>query len=196
MSSGEARVIPSGEAIELGNARSMASAEPRLFSSQALEALYREHGARLRGLLARRVGVEDASDAVHEAFAKLARMLPTGRASIHRPEAFVTTVATNVLRDRARTAARQALHLSQLASHDCAGEDDPHRLLESREALRAIEQALSGMSARRRRIFLLHRFEHLTYAEIGLEVGMSEKGVKKQMAKALLELRCAVERQA
>ena len=33
----------------------------------------------------------------------------------------------------------------------------------------------------------------LTYAEIGEEVGMSEKGVKKQMAKALGELRRAAD---
>ena len=55
-----------------------------------------------------------------------------------------------------------------------------------------VARALSDMNPRRRKIFLLHRTENLTYAEIGETVGMSEKGVKKQMAKALLELRCAV----
>ena len=38
---------------------------------------------------------------------------------------------------------------------------------------------------------MLHRFEQMSYADIGREVGMSEKGIKKQMAKALLELRRA-----
>jgi RNA polymerase sigma factor (sigma-70 family) len=56
------------------------------------------------------------------------------------------------------------------------------------------ERALAKMNPRRRRIFMLHRFEQFTYAEIGGEVGMSEKGVKKQMAKALMELRRAAER--
>ena len=69
-------------------------------------------------------------------------------------------------------------------------------MFEDREAVCAIERALADMNPRRRRIFMLHRFEDLTYAEIGGAVGMSEKGVKKQMAKALVELRLAVDRPA
>jgi DNA-directed RNA polymerase specialized sigma24 family protein len=41
---------------------------------------------------------------------------------------------------------------------------------------------------------LLHRVEHLTYAQIAAETGMSVKGVKKQMAKALLQLRTEIDR--
>lgn len=160
-----------------------------------LERLYREHSPRLLRFLAGKVGREDAGDLVQEAFAKLAGMMPGARAAIERPEAFVTTVAINALRDRARTAARQALHMHEAAGYVIVPAADPQQVAESREALRAIERALSLMNPRRRRIFLLHRHERLTYAEIGSAVGMSEKGVKKQMAKALLELRCAVERQ-
>lgn len=168
-------------------------AEARAFSAIGLEALYRRHATRLIGRFARSIGRDDARDVVHEAFARLAGTSSPAH-PIDCPEAFVTTVATNVLRDRARAAARRALQESQFAreSHDVA--PDPHSLFESRDALRIIERALAQMSPRRRRIFMLHRFEHLTYAEIGDEVGMSEKGIKKQIAKALVELRCAVER--
>jgi RNA polymerase sigma-70 factor (ECF subfamily) len=65
--------------------------------------------------------------------------------------------------------------------------------LESREALRRIELALAMMPSRRARIFTLHRFEQMTYAQVANEVGMSEKAVKKQIAKALVQLRGAVE---
>jgi RNA polymerase sigma-70 factor (ECF subfamily) len=165
-----------------------------LFSAAALEHLYRTHTARLVRHLARRVGRDDAGDIVNEAFTKLACAGPDARRAIESPEAFVTTVATNVLRDRARLAARRAVQLEQLALDAGQSAADPHRLLEAREALRAVEQALQRMNPRRRRIFMLHRFEQMTYAEIGTEVGMSEKGVKKQMAKALFELRVAADR--
>jgi RNA polymerase sigma factor (sigma-70 family) len=165
-------------------------------SEGGLETLYRDHGSRLRRLLARRVGRDEAADLVQEAFAKLAAILSLARAPIAKPEAFVTTVATNILRDRARAAARNALREHELVPAALAQAADPHQIAEGREALRAIERALGVMNPRRRRIFLLHRQERLTYAEIGRMVGMSEKGVKKQMAKALVELRCALDRPA
>lgn len=158
--------------------------------------LYRAQAGRLRRYVSRRLGWDDAGDVVQEAFAKLAGAAVGGHAVIDVPEAFATTVATNVLRDRARAAARHTLHLQALVDWAEPLAHDPHALLENREALRAVGLALSTMNARRRRIFLLHRAENLTYAEIGRTVGMSEKGVKKQMAKALVELRCAVGRPA
>jgi RNA polymerase sigma-70 factor (ECF subfamily) len=160
-----------------------------------LDTLYRRHAARLIRELARRVGRDVARDVTQEAFAKLASLRRGGRA-IESPEAFVTTVAVNVLRDRARAAARRALQDHQLVNDRGEVGPDPHRLFESRETLRAVERALAAMNPRRRRIFVLHRFEQLTYAEIGGAVGMSEKGVKKQIAKALVELRRAAERPA
>ena len=165
--------------------------ERGLFNSVWLEALYRRHAARLLRRFERSIGHENAGEVVNEAFARLAEGSADRNREIVSPEAFVTTVATNVLRDRARAAARQALRQQEMASADEVA-PDPHRLLESREALHAIESALACMSPRRRRIFLLHRFENMTYAQVGMEVGMSEKGVKKQIAKALAELRLAI----
>lgn len=162
-----------------------------LFTSVWLEALYRRHAARLLRRFERSIGHENAGEVVNEAFARLAEGSAERNREIVSPEAFVTTVATNVLRDRARAAARQALQQQEMVSTDEVA-PDPHRLLESREALHTIESALASMSPRRRRIFLLHRFENMTYAQVGVEVGMSEKGVKKQIAKALAELRLAI----
>lgn len=181
-----------GEPVECLDGPALPATGPDLLSAASLEALYRQHGPRLLRSLARRVGREDAGDLVQEAFARLASMVPGARA-IERPEAFVTTVATNILRDRARGAARQALLLHACDEGEPVATLDPHRLTEGRQALQAIEQALATMNPRRRRIFMLHRFERLTYAEIGGAIGMSEKGVKKQIAKALVELRSALE---
>jgi RNA polymerase sigma-70 factor (ECF subfamily) len=160
-----------------------------------LDKLYRSHAARLLSFFARRAGREEARDLVQETFARIARLDEAARGNILKQEAYLGTVATNLLRDRARAAARRAVELH--CHHDSGsfgGTTDPHQLLEDREALARLEKALAHLGPRRRRIFLLHRLEHLTYAEVAAETGMSVKGVKKQMAKALLELRRGVER--
>lgn len=126
---------------------------------------------------------------MHDAFVRFAALDPHAARAIATPEAYLNRVATNLLRDRARAAARRALEVQGDIAIPEAGTADPHRLLEERDALARLEQAISRMSVRRRRIFLLHRVEGLTYGQIGEEVGMSIKGVKKQMAKALSELR-------
>ncbi|QGN54061.1 RNA polymerase sigma factor [Novosphingobium sp. Gsoil 351] len=162
-------------------------------TASALERLYRTQSARLRRYFARRTGSDDAGDLVQETFVRFAGAAADGQAAVDCPEAYLTRVATNLLRDRARTAAHNALYLQQQAVSAAGRYVDPHPLLESRDALRGLEQALARLNPRRRKIFLLHRLEDMTYAEIGAAVGMSEKGVKKQMAKALLELRQATD---
>lgn len=157
-----------------------------------LERLYRSQAARLRRYFARRTGGDDANDLVHETFVRFASAAGAEQVPLACPEAYLTRVATNLLRDRARAAAHNALYLQEQAETRAGRWVDPHPLLESRYALRAVEEAVARLSPRRRTIFLLHRLEDMTYAEIGERVGMSEKGVKKQMAKALLELRRAV----
>ncbi len=155
----------------------------------ALDALYRTHFARLYRFFSRRTGTDEAHDLVHEAFARFAGRESGASGPVATPEAYLSTVATNLLRDRARAAARRAAgHHRALGDHSAALAD-PHKLLEDREALARLELAIGRLNARRRTIFLLHRLEHLTYEEIAGEVGMSVKGVKKQMAKALFELR-------
>lgn len=160
----------------------------------SLDALYRSHAARLLRFFVRRAGRDDASDLVHETFARFAGLGENARAEIDRPEAYLGTVATNLLRDRARAAARRSLERHQPLDENRLSSSDPHQLLEDRDYLARLEKAVERLNPRRRRIFLLHRLEHLTYAQIATEVGMSVKGVKKQMAKALAELRHEMDR--
>lgn len=154
-----------------------------------LDELYRSHFARLFRFFSRQTGKDEAHDLVHEAFARFAGKENGASNPVAKPEAYLSTVATNLLRDRARAAARRASGHHRALCAGSAAMADPHKLLEDRETLARLELAIGRLNARRRKIFLLHRLEHLTYDEIAGEVGMSVKGVKKQMAKALFELR-------
>ncbi len=159
-----------------------------------LDTLYRANAPRLLRFFARRAGREEAGDLVHETFARFAGLEESKRSEVDRPEAYLGTVAANLLRDRARLAARRALDRHDALDENRTPASDPHQLLEDRDALVRLERAVARLHPRRRRIFLLHRLEHLTYAEIAEEVGMSVKGVKKQMAKALAQLRRETDR--
>ncbi|GGD84511.1 RNA polymerase sigma factor [Tsuneonella deserti] len=154
-----------------------------------LEALYHAHSGRLLRFFSRRAGTTDAPDLVQETFVRMARIEPAACHRIESPGAFLTRIAANLVKDRARLAARRSSSCHVSYDEQVHGQVDPHRLLDDRDALARLEQAVARLNRRTREIFLLHRVEGLTYAEIADEVGMSVKGVKKQMAKALFQLR-------
>jgi len=167
-------------------------ADRRAAPSFPLDQLYRAQASRLTHFFSRRTDRQDAQDLLHDAFARMARMARNSGPRLESPEAYLGTVATNLLRDRARNAARRALDRHDALDPEALPSEDPHHRLEQRDILARLDKALATLPPRRRKIFLLHRIDHLTYAEIGDVVGMSEKGVKKQMAKALYDLRCAL----
>lgn len=53
----------------------------------------------------------------------------------------------------------------------------------------AIKKGLNEMKPKRRLIFELSKFEGLTYAEIANHLGISERAVEDNMAKALNQLK-------
>jgi RNA polymerase sigma factor (sigma-70 family) len=68
---------------------------------------------------------------------------------------------------------------------------DPHAALEARDQLRRAEEAIARLKPKTRDIFLMHRFDGMSYEEIAAKQGMSVKGVEKQIAKALVAVRRA-----
>jgi RNA polymerase sigma-70 factor (ECF subfamily) len=162
------------------------------FEGNGIEALYHGHASRLFRLFARRAGTADAPDLLQETFVRMAGIDAEARRRIENPAAFLTRIAVNLLKDRAKSAAgrRSSFHLEY--DEQVHATIDPHPLLDDRDALARLDEALPRLNRRTREIFLLHRVDGLTYAEIAVEVGMSVKGVKKQMAKALFQLRRVV----
>jgi RNA polymerase sigma factor (sigma-70 family) len=153
-----------------------------------IQRLYREHSAGLVRRLARYTGCsETALDLTHETFAKLLRIGPARLGAIEQPEAYLHRMSLNLARDRGRTSAACERALEQLGS---AGDDrlDQVAVLESRDTLRRLERAIDRLKPKTRDIFLAHRLEGLTYAQIANRTGLSVKGVEKQMSKAIAKI--------
>jgi len=154
-----------------------------------LETLYREQSPRLLRSLARRTSSrEDARDLVHEIFCRIARLRAAGALRLDRPQAYLSRMATNLLRDRAKQAMRQTTGSHVPADETRLAGPDQQGLLESRDMLARVEAAMLKLRPKTREIFMAHRIDGLSYAEIAERTGLSIKGVEKQMSKAIAQL--------
>jgi RNA polymerase sigma-70 factor (ECF subfamily) len=153
-----------------------------------IQQLYLEHSRALVRQLTRKTGSRElARDLANETFLRLLRMAPGNVRRIEHPESFLRRISNNLLVDWGRaTALRQRSEPTlELASN---GELDQVAVLESRDTLRRLEQAMGKLRPRTREIVLAHRVHGFSYAEIADRTGLSIKGVEKQMSKAIANL--------
>lgn len=154
-----------------------------------LAELYRSESAKLVRILSRRSSSsDDAQDLVQDVFFRFARMRGRWPSSLERPQAYLRRIAMNLLKDRAKTDFRRSAALHVVADEEALPGPDQHRLLESRDMLRRLEAAMMRLRPRTREIFMAHRIDGLTYAEIAERTGLTVKGVETQMSRALAQL--------
>ncbi len=153
-----------------------------------LDSLYREESPRLiRSIAAKTSSREDARELVHEIFCRLVRVRDRA-AQLERPRAYLSRMATNLLRDRAKSASRKMQRNQVPVDEANLTATDQVRLLETRDMLRRVEAAMLMLRPKTREIFMAHRIDGLTYGEIAERFGLSVKGVEKQMSKAIAKL--------
>lgn len=150
-----------------------------------LDDLYRAHGPRLLRYFSRRADRQDASDLVHESFLRFANSDACRERTVECPEAYLNQIATNLLRDRAKSALQRSL------AHHVPADDIPLAgadlvaALEARDKLNRLQTALTRVKPKTREIFLAHRRDGLSYKQIAERHGLSVKGVEWHMAKAI-----------
>lgn len=155
---------------------------------EGVASFYRQYSDRLVRRLRRQGRHEDAEDIVQDTFLRMGR-LPEGAAeAIEKPEAYLRSVADNIVKDRLRSEGRRSARLHVVADEEVLTGADMQSLLECRDVLKRLEAAMMRLKPRTREIFLAHRLDGLTYREIAARTGLSVKGVEKQMAKALAQL--------
>ena len=154
-----------------------------------LAELYRSESPKLVRILSRQAGSsEDAQDLVQDVFFRFARLRGRWPASLDRPQAYLRRIANNLLKDRAKSDFRHCAALHVVADEEVLQGPDQHRLLESRDMLRRLETAMMRLRPKTREIFMAHRIDGMTYAQIAERSGLTVKGVEKQMSKALAQI--------
>lgn len=175
-------------AREADDDASAAEEATALEAERHLSELYRSESPKLVRMFSRRTrNPDDANDLVQDVFYRFAR-LREHAFGLEKPQAYLRRIATNLLKDRAKTAARQSLDQHVVVNEETLPGIDQQRVLESRDMLRRLEAAMMRLKPRTREIFLAHRIEGLSYAEIAERTGLSVKGVEKQMSKAIFQL--------
>jgi RNA polymerase sigma-70 factor (ECF subfamily) len=147
----------------------------------------------LRRHLLRQLGSADAAeDAVQETFLRMLRYQAVDNPGERR--ALLFRVAASVVVDRRRHAK------SRRANDHCALDDQelvseapqPDRNLANHQNLVSLQRAILALPPRCREVFLLHRFEGLSYRDIARRFGTSERTVENQISHALAVCRRAL----
>jgi RNA polymerase sigma-70 factor (ECF subfamily) len=129
----------------------------------------------------------EAEDLTQEVFVRLMSHAVASQTA----DSFVFTIASNLLRDRARR--KTTRHLEAHDSIDdpnaksvaaLVEEIGPERVLLARESLACIMEALNQLDERTRDIFVLFRLEKMLQRDIASLYGISVSAVEKQIVKA------------
>lgn len=153
-----------------------------------LDSLYRSQRPRLLRFFSGRGSSEGAADMVQQLFLRVAAFDPQRLAKIESPGAYLRQSARNLLRDEAKLAVRHRM-TSHISADDVSlAAPDQLEALEARDMLARVEAAVLQLKPLTRQIFLAHRIDGYSYAEIALRTGLSVKGVEKQMSRAIKHL--------
>lgn len=159
----------------------------------SFEAAFRDNSSSLRAYLHRHLAQADAiEDAVQETWLRMMRYRQIS--SSDEIKALLFTVAASVLKDRIRRANSRLSGVHDPLEDQVLESPEPamERQLIGRQELATVKQAIRNLPPRCREVFMLHRFEGLSYKEIAGRFGVSARTVENQVAHALSVCRKAI----
>jgi RNA polymerase sigma factor (sigma-70 family) len=154
-------------------------------SAYPLAGLYEAHHGWLRAWLRRKLGCADkAADLAHDTFLRM--LSQPAPHPLQAPRAYISTIAHGLIVSHWRRQDLERAYLQAIAALPEPVAPSPETRALAIEALVAVDEMLSTLPEKPRRAFLLSQLDGMTYREIGAELGVSERMVKKYMANAML----------
>jgi RNA polymerase sigma-70 factor (ECF subfamily) len=149
-----------------------------------------------RFLLASTRDVDLAETLTQECFLKAHRNWSSFRGE-SSPITWLMRIAINLQKDHWRNRRIQfwrkmwstAVDADEASEWLASGESSPEQQLLAKEQVKRVWQAVEGLSARQRTIFLLRYVEEMEIAEIGRSIGLSEGTVKAHLSRAVGRVR-------
>jgi RNA polymerase sigma factor (sigma-70 family) len=160
-----------------------------------LDDLARRYYAPLASFFRKRIrNAPEVQDLVQQVFLRLAQYRELG--DIQNADGYIFQTAANTLKDHYRhKAVRERFANERLGFSGAADSDfSPEHVLQDRETVAQLAEALRQLPERTRDILMLRAFEGLKHAEIARLQGISIRAVEKHMARALAYLGRALER--
>lgn len=154
--------------------------------AQALHTLYAEHHGWLNSWLRRKLNCsESAADLAQDTFVRI--LQKRERETLQEPRAYLVTVAKGLLINLHRRQQLERAYLEVLAALPSDEAPSPEARLLILDALLQLDRLLRGLPAPVRRAFLMSQLDGLTYAQIGVQLGISERTVKRHMVRAFAQ---------
>ncbi|MCD0503651.1 sigma-70 family RNA polymerase sigma factor [Bordetella petrii] len=157
-------------------------------SQPSIDTLYTDHHAWLRAWLQRRLGnAADAADLAHEAFLRLI-LKPASRGFDNplQARAYLRAMAQGMCINLWRRREIEQAWLDTLAAQPEGYAPSAERQAMVLEALQEIATLLQGLPGKAAQAFLLSSVCGMTAAEVGGELGVSSRMVRKYVAQAML----------
>jgi RNA polymerase sigma-70 factor (ECF subfamily) len=155
-----------------------------------VERLFVEHGGALRAFFRRRVQASDAAELAQEVYLRMLRIGDTD--SIRNPEAYLYTVASNLVREH-RVLERRYVGGgdgddlaadSLLADLPALGGE-----IDTEQRIKRLREVLGQLSPKCQAAVALQYWHGMSYAEIAAQLGISTHMVKKYLSQALAHCR-------
>jgi len=160
--------------------------ELTLNSDQALTRLYQDHHPWLLKWLEKQVQDRlQAEDHAHDTFLRVISSKQS--TNLNEPRAFLITIAKRLMINHWRRSTIEQAYLERLAAYPEQIAISPEESLIILDLLREIDESLNQLPTKVRKAFLLAQLDDLSYAEIGQQLGVSERMVRKYMAQAMLQ---------
>lgn len=137
-----------------------------------------------RFLLSKGLNSSEAEDIVQETFIKLWNKCDTVEEEKVKP--FVFTIASNLAKDLFRKNNVRLKYKNNL--HVESTSIDGQYELEYNEFKEKLEKAIDSMPEKSKEVFVLSRFENLSYKEISKRLEIGQKAIEKRMGLALKHL--------
>jgi RNA polymerase sigma-70 factor (ECF subfamily) len=155
-------------------------------SDDSFEALFRSCRADLQRFFRRRIdSPETAAELTQEAFLRLLCAEPA--ATVRDARAYLFRTANNLVSDHYRSARTRCSAAVSDGEWRALPDLQPsaEAVVLSRETLAALRRAIAELPPRGREVFLLHKFEGLSYAAIADRLGIAKNTVVVHMVRSL-----------
>lgn len=166
------------------------SQELSVCETKIYESLYKKYSKSLYSFMYFKCGDPDrANDLVQEAFIKLWNNC--AKVIYEKTKSYLYTIANNQFLN-------EVAHFKvKLKYENHSGKDDtniesPDFILEEKEFMDKLQNAIDELTAGEKEVFLLNRIENKKYREIAEMLGISVKAVEKRMHGALVKLRKSI----
>ena len=157
---------------------------------QAVASLYETHYERVTRYIAARIGsVDDSQELASDVFMKALRSVDSYKESGAPMEAWIFKIAHNLVVDHLRSRSRRPAYVPLEDASSLAGEDDPSKEAERRQALLNLKKAMERLSEAHRQILSLRLGAEMSSEQVAQVIGKKPGAVREMQSAAVKKLR-------